>query len=76
MSVCITVHIVDNGEIKVSHQFWGESEREAETYLAHHKESCSYFRSNYDSGNVIEEVDDDCERPDPEEFDDEDDDDD
>lgn len=70
MSVCITVHIVDNGEIKVSHQFWGESEAEAQEYLDHHKQSCSYFRSNYESGNVEEEVDDDAERPDPEDFED------
>jgi hypothetical protein len=70
MSVCITVHIVDQGEIKVSHQFWGETEEEAEDYLDHHKESCSYFRSNYESGNVIEEVDDEVERPEPEDFDD------
>jgi len=76
MSVCITVHIVDKGEIRVSHQFWGETEGEAQQYLEHHKNSCNYFKSNYDEGTVIEEVDDDIERPDPEDFDDDDEDDD
>lgn len=70
MSVCLTAHIVDNGEIKVSHQFWGETEAECEEYLEHHKNSCSYFKSNYDAGNVITEVDDDIDRPEPEDFDD------
>ena len=75
MSVCITVHIVDNGKIKVSHQFWGESETECERLVDHHKQSCSYFRSNFENGTVIEEVDEDCERPEPEDFDGEEDDD-
>lgn len=69
MAVEIEVYIVDpDGEIKVKHSFYGRTVSEAETYLEHHKESCSYFKSNYNSGNVIEFVDDDVDMPDAEEL--------
>lgn len=73
MACCITVHIVDNGEIRVSHDFWGETEEEARGYLENHLASCEYFKSNWNAGTVIEEIDDEIDRPEPDEFDDDDD---
>jgi len=73
MACVLEVHIVDPGDktIKVTHLFWGLTEREARTYYREHLASCEYFREAEKAGNVIEdlcEVDEE-EIPDPEDFD-------
>lgn len=58
MAYKIVVDIVDpgDGEIKVSHTFWGRSgEKEARTNYMHHLSVCEYFQSALEDGNVIEE---------------------
>ena len=65
MAVEIEVYIVDrDGSIKVKHSFYGETYAEAHEYLEHHKASCSYFKTNYDEGNVVEFVDEEVDVPD------------
>lgn len=75
MGYCLEVHIIDpgDGEIKVTHTFWGVSEREARTYYREHLASCEYFRAAEKEGRVIEELDvvDDDEMPCAEDFEDE-----
>ncbi len=58
MAIKITVDVVDPGDetIKVSHIFWGKTEREARTYYTEHLESCDYFAAAAEAGNLIEEV--------------------
>jgi hypothetical protein len=77
MAKVLEVHIVDPGDktIKVTHQFWGISEREVRTYFREHLASCEYFRSAQQEGRVIEDLDDvdEDEMPDPADFDEEDD---
>lgn len=73
MAFCLEVHVVDPGDntIKVTHCFWGMTEREAQTYKREHLGSCEYFRAAEQGGNTIEdmsEVDED-EMPDPDDFD-------
>jgi hypothetical protein len=53
----IVVDIVDpgDGEIKVTHTFWGRTEGEARTNYTHHLASCEYFLAATEQGNVIEE---------------------
>jgi hypothetical protein len=76
MAKVLEVHIIDPGDntIKVTHQFWGVSEREVRTYFREHLASCEYFRSAQQEGRVIEELDDvdEDEIPDPEDFEEED----
>ena len=72
IGVEIEVMIIDGGQIHVKHSFYGRTEAEARGYLERHKESCSYFKSNYEAGNMIELVDDDMELPEPDDFEDED----
>jgi len=57
MAYKIVVDIVDpgDGEIKVTHTFWGHSEPEARRNYTHHLEACDYFQSNATEGNLIEE---------------------
>jgi hypothetical protein len=57
MAYKIVVDIVDPGdeEIKVSHIFWGHSEREARTNYMHHLTTCDYFQSAQDEDRLIEE---------------------
>lgn len=57
MAYKIVVDIVDpgDGEIKVTHTFWGHSEEEARTNYTHHLAACEYFQENLEAGNVIEE---------------------
>lgn len=72
MAFLLEIHIVDKGDntIKVTHQFWGVSEREVETYKREHLGSCEYFRAAEREGRTIEtlEVVDAEDLPDPEEF--------
>ena len=74
MAYLLEVHIVDPGDgtIKVTHQFWGLTEAECETYKREHLGSCEYFRAAEKAGNTIEnlEVVDEDELPDPEDFED------
>jgi hypothetical protein len=57
MAYKIVVDIVDprDGEIKVTHIFWGHTETEARTNYAHHLAVCDYFSSNAEEGEIIEE---------------------
>lgn len=57
MAYKIVVDIVDpgDGEIKVTHTFWGHNEAEARTNYTHHLAACDYFQKNLEAGNVIEE---------------------
>jgi hypothetical protein len=72
MAFLLEVHIIDAGDhtIKVTHQFWGVTEREVETYKREHLASCEYFRAAEQEGRVIEELDaiEAEEMPDPDEF--------
>lgn len=74
MAYKITVDVVDpvDETIKVSHIFWGKSEREARTYYTEHLASCEYFAAAAEEGNLIEEVEeiDDDELPEVEDADD------
>jgi hypothetical protein len=57
MAYKIVVDIVDpgDGEIKVTHTFWGHTEKEARTNYTHHLAACDYFQANAEEGNLIEE---------------------
>lgn len=72
MPLLLEIHIIDPGDhtIKVTHQFWGLSEREVLTYKREHLSSCEYFRAAEKDGNTIEELMevDEEEMPDPEDF--------
>jgi hypothetical protein len=72
MACCLEVHIVDPGDntIKVTHQFWGVTERECRTYYREHLGSCEYFRAAEKDGNVIEDLVpvDEEDMPDPDDF--------
>lgn len=72
MAFLLEVAIIDGGDqtIKVIHQFFGESQREVETYKREHLGTCSYFKSAQDEGRTIEELEeiDDDELPVPEDF--------
>jgi len=72
MAFALEVAIIDGGDgtIKVSHTFWGETERECRTYMREHQNSCEYFAAAIKEGRTredLEEIDDD-ELPDPEDF--------
>jgi len=58
MATELTVWIVDGGDgtIKVSHTFYGSTEREARTYYREHLSSCEYFRAAEKDGRLFEEV--------------------
>ena len=51
----IVVDIVDpgDGQIKVTHIFWGKDKAEAATNLTHHLDTCEYFQFNQERGNLI-----------------------
>lgn len=72
MAYLLEVHIVDAGDktIKVSHQFWGLTQDEVETYKREHLASCDYFRSAERDGRLIEILEQipDEELPTPEDF--------
>lgn len=57
MAYKIVVDIIDpgDGEIKVTHTFWGHNEAEARTNYTHHLAACEYFQSAVEEGEVIEE---------------------
>lgn len=57
MAEKIVVDIIDplDGEIKVTHTFWGRKDGEARTNYTHHLASCEYFLAAVEAGNVIEE---------------------
>lgn len=73
MAFVLEVHIIDAGDktIKITHQFWGLTESECETYKREHLGSCEYFRAAEREGRVIEELDaiNEDDLPDPEDFD-------
>lgn len=75
MAFLLEIHIVDAGDrtIKVTHQFWGLTEREVLTYKREHLGSCEYFRSAEKEGRTIENLEavDEEDLPDPDEFDEE-----
>jgi hypothetical protein len=66
--------IVDAGDgtIKVSHTFYGLTEREVRTYMREHSHSCEYFSAALKEGRVLEELEevDDNELPDAEDYED------
>lgn len=72
MAYLLTVHIVDGGDetIKVSHQFWGITEAECETYKREHLGNCDYFRTAEREGRTIEELEviPESELPEPDDF--------
>ncbi len=75
MVFILEVLIIDAGDrtIKVGHNFYGETEKECETYKREHLESCEYFRSAQREGRLIEELwelDDDEHLPEPSDYDD------
>ena len=64
MATAIYVDIVDeDGTVKVSHVFWGETEAEARNHYEEHAGECAYFRAAIDDDRVIEDVDKHAERP-------------
>lgn len=73
IGVEIEVYIVDAGEIRVKHSFYGSTEDEARGYLEKHLNSCEYFRANYDKKTTIETLDDETELPEPDDFEDDED---
>lgn len=58
MAVILNVYIIDPGDqtIKVGHQFYGQTNEEAETYFEEHIGSCEYFAAAVKEDRVIEEV--------------------
>lgn len=75
LAYLLEVHIIDAGDdtIKVTHQFWGLTEKECCTYYREHLSSCEYFRAAKKEGRVIEELEqiDVSEMPDADDFEDE-----
>jgi hypothetical protein len=66
MAYSLTVDIVDpDGEIKVTHTFWGDTEEEVEEAKAEHLRDCKYFSAAEADDRTIEELEeiDDGERP-------------
>ena len=64
MAYLLEVDVIDadDGTIHVTHQFWGETEREVRTNFAEHSAGCEYFRAAIDDDRIIEtleEIDDD-----------------
>jgi hypothetical protein len=57
MAYRLDVDVVDpsDGTIKVTHTFWGMTEKEARDYFNEHIESCEYFRAAVEEGRVIED---------------------
>ena len=77
MAYALEVMIIDAGDgtIKVSHTFYGMTEREVRTYFREHQQSCEYFQAAVKEGRVIEELEriDDDELPDAADYEEEDD---
>lgn len=48
----------DDGEIKVEHIFYGETESECEDYFEEHLDTCFYFKAAQAKGDVITWFDD------------------
>jgi len=75
MAFALSVDVIDAGDgtIKVTHTFWGETEREVRTYKREHEHSCEYFAAAVKDGRTIEELEeiDDDELPDAEEYEEE-----
>lgn len=66
-------YIVDPGDgtIKMAHVFYGETEKEAETYRDEHLSHCKYMQSaehGEGKGEIIEELVETEELPSPEDF--------
>jgi hypothetical protein len=57
MAYRLDVDVVDpsDGTIKVTHTFWGMTEKEARDYFNEHIESCEYFRAAVEEGRLIED---------------------
>jgi hypothetical protein len=58
MAWAFTVDVVDpvDGEIKVSHTFWGETKEECRTYYEEHRKSCEYFDAAVLDGRTLEDM--------------------
>lgn len=58
MAFALHIDIVDPGDntIKVSHTFWGLTQKEVMTYKREHLGSCEYFRSAEQEGRIIEDL--------------------
>jgi hypothetical protein len=58
MAFALHIDIIDPGDgtIKVSHTFWGLTQREVETYKREHLGSCEYFRAAEQEGRTLEEL--------------------
>lgn len=56
MAFALHVDIVDPGDetIKVTHTFWGHTEKEARVNYTHHAEACEYFRAAIDDDRALE----------------------
>ena len=72
MAFALEVLIIDKGDetIKVSHTFYGLTEREVRTYYREHLSSCEYFQAAAKEGRTIEELEEisDEDLPDPEDY--------
>jgi hypothetical protein len=75
MAFALEAQIIDAGDgtIKVSHTFYGITEREVRTYMREHAHSCEYFSAAIKEGRVMEELEeiDDDELPEADEFEEE-----
>lgn len=58
MATELISYIVDpgDGEIHVSHTFWGKTRAEAETARRHHLASCEYFRAAVAEGRELQDA--------------------
>jgi hypothetical protein len=59
MIFALTVDLIDktDGEIHVSHTFWGETEEECRQTMAKHAEACDIFGPALAEGRVMETLD-------------------
>jgi len=58
MAYALNVDVIDAGDgtIKVTHTFWGLTEKEAREYLREHQGHCEYFAAAMRTGRTIEEL--------------------
>lgn len=55
MAVELRVHKIENGEITMTHVFYGANEDEAEQRYEEHKAQCPALERAFESDNTIEE---------------------
>jgi len=58
MACALHVDVIDPGDqtIKVTHTFWGLTEKESREYLREHQGHCEYFAAAVRDGRTIEET--------------------